>query len=924
MEFYNIIGIVVLLSIVVLVRWRNRGVQPRIASINKTFGSEDDEAATMNDTGMAGIEQRLDQLDTRLREFELWATQVHGYQAPVLPAPPAQQGSVSEQPGQVPDAAQQTGTASLAAVTFQQAPVANGQVQSVTPDTSTNDGSIADVEPPEANAPLTPITAPDRQVTLPAIRWSFSDFEQLLSGRGLAWIGGLAILIGALFFLGLAFTREWIGPASRVTIGLVAGGLLFTGGAWFFERREALFGHVLVAVGLGTISLSLVAATRLYELVPVEAGLVAALLIAIAAGMIAIRANTQVVAGYGLVTALAAPPLLGADPTLATIGFLAAALIGTTLISLYRSWGWLSGIAFLLSAPQLWVWLDGGAPLAVGMGALAGFGILNLIAAGGEEFRTRRQELGPTSATLLLGNAAFLVAAGFALLQFHDAEAGRGLFLVVTAFTHALIGGYFLYKEGDRHPFGLLAFGTGIAALTMAIPIQLGGPVVAIAWAAKAAALAWVYARRNHIYSGAVAAILGSLSVGHLLAFEYPVSRLGSDLESTVPFWSAAGGTLGFILLALAVAGYFVRPRAVRIVLTNIGFMLAIYALPFETSGLALLAGWAMLFVLAIAVDRSAGRPALSLPDIGALRGLLVPGVISGALALAHVLAVELPPDKIGDLPVTPFVDGRTAAAGILIAAGLLGGLLAGSLPARRISVIAAFAIAGYLMPFELPAAAVVVAWSLLALALCVIGRRDQAGADAYLGAGAALIGAALLVVFGVVAPPERLFVDATAAINHPPFWSGATAALGAIIVVLVVAFRMYRSQRQARHAAVLAGVLLVYLLSVEVVDMFQGRVGGGTALESLQKQAQVALSILWAALGGGTFVAGVTRWNAALRVFGLALLALATTKVFLYDLASLDATYKVLSFVGLGILLLASSYTYQRLKPQIAGPNEH
>ena len=44
---------------------------------------------------------------------------------------------------------------------------------------------------------------------------------------------------------------------------------------------------------------------------------------------------------------------------------------------------------------------------------------------------------------------------------------------------------------------------------------------------------------------------------------------------------------------------------------------------------------------------------------------------------------------------------------------------------------------------------------------------------------------------------------------------------------------------------------------------------------------------------------------------------ALATTKVFLYDLASLDATYKVASFIGLGVLLLASSYVYQRLKPQ-------
>ena len=52
----------------------------------------------------------------------------------------------------------------------------------------------------------------------------------------------------------------------------------------------------------------------------------------------------------------------------------------------------------------------------------------------------------------------------------------------------------------------------------------------------------------------------------------------------------------------------------------------------------------------------------------------------------------------------------------------------------------------------------------------------------------------------------------------------------------------------------------------------------------------------------------------APLRWFGLGLLALATAKVFLYDLASLDAVYRVMSFIVLGILLLLSAYAYRRL----------
>jgi uncharacterized membrane protein len=115
----------------------------------------------------------------------------------------------------------------------------------------------------------------------------------------------------------------------------------------------------------------------------------------------------------------------------------------------------------------------------------------------------------------------------------------------------------------------------------------------------------------------------------------------------------------------------------------------------------------------------------------------------------------------------------------------------------------------------------------------------------------------------------------------------------------------------------VLLGATLVYLLSVGVVDEFQRRVGGEVPLATLWKGAQVALSILWAGLGGAAFVGGAVRRLTPLRLGGLGLLVLATVKVFLVDLASLDATYRVPSFIVLGLFLLASSYVYQRLRPQ-------
>lgn len=718
----------------------------------------------MDDAYTNQIERRLDDLDRRLQQIEQLLKQRPS------PEPPAPLKAVPAGPPSLP-----LFESVSRPVTPQPAPVAAAPAQTA----------------PTAPSPAVP-TGP----ALPA--WSFDDLERLLSGRGLAWAGGLAILLGAVFFLGLAFTRGWIGPGARVGIGLLAGAALTLGGAWFFERRERLFGHVLVAVGIGVMGLSLFAATRLYSLLPIPAGLLLSLVLALAAAAIAVRADAQVVAGYGIVAALAAPPLFGAAPDLLTIAFLATLLVGTTAIALLRSWSWLPAAAFFLAAPQLASWLLDGPSLVVGMAALAGFWTLNAVAAGGEEFRRRRRMLSPTSASIMLANAALVVWLGLALLDQAGVANGRGPFLLVVAAAHWLLGGYFLWRDGDTHPFGLLAAGTGVAALTMAVPIQLGARLVPIAWAAEAVALAWIYDRRAHGYSGAVALILATLTFAHIALDEYPFYDIGTPPAGAVPYVNAQGGTLAFVLLALLAAAALVRARHVR-------------------------------------------------------RGLAVAG------------------------------------------AGLV----------------------AYTAPFELRPAVVVVLWSALALALVALARRDRPGEWLYARAAGLLMLLALLLVTGEVAPTERLAVRSSFEINHPLLWSGATAALGAMAAMLAASALLYRGHPAARWLAVGAGALLVYLLSIGVVDEFQRYVRDETSALVLGRQAQVAVSILWAAIGGAAFVAGVVRWRATLRGFGLGLLALATIKVFFYDLAALDATYKVASFIGLGILLLISSFAYQRLRPR-------
>jgi len=91
--------------------------------------------------------------------------------------------------------------------------------------------------------------------------WSRSALEAWLEGRMLAVVGGVALLLGAVFFLSLAFSRGWITEPMRVLVGLAAGAVLLILGELSFTRLRGIIGHVLVAVGLATISLALFAAT---------------------------------------------------------------------------------------------------------------------------------------------------------------------------------------------------------------------------------------------------------------------------------------------------------------------------------------------------------------------------------------------------------------------------------------------------------------------------------------------------------------------------------------------------------------------------------------------------------------------------------------------------------------------------------------
>jgi hypothetical protein len=218
-----------------------------------------------------------------------------------------------------------------------------------------------------------------------------------------------------------------------------------------------------------------------------------------------------------------------------------------------------------------------------------------------------------------------------------------------------------------------------------------------------------------------------------------------------------------------------------------------------------------------------------------------------------------------------------------------------------------------YLTAIALDGIALPLAWAAEAGALAQIAHRskDRVASVGALGF-AALAGAHATLI---EAPPRALVYG----VDH------LAAAAGVVVVVSAVTLRMAQlgtgggeRQRLALHAS--GALTALYAASIAIVTAFQpGTPGAELSIFDIgtRQQGQVLLSAMWAVVGVSALLVGLRRDVRGVRLGALALLMVTVGKVFLYDLATLTSVYRVASFVGLGLLLLAGAFSWQRMRPR-------
>ncbi|HEX6782132.1 MAG TPA: DUF2339 domain-containing protein [Solirubrobacterales bacterium] len=385
------------------------------------------------------------------------------------------------------------------------------------------------------------------------------EFERLFGGRVLAWIGGLATLLGVIFLMRSAVDSSWFTEEVR-TLMAGFGSLLLLGiGLWLHERRGQLeVARIAVAVAIPGLYATTVVASQVYELISPVIGLEAAALIGVLGVFIAVRWSSMLVASVGMLGALAAPMLVGTETDGGMIAFVAMALAASVGVLLWQRWNWLALGAFAVSAPQLIAWIaDSGfivlfegernptEPVLLVLAVLVGFWALYAAAAFGYELRSRGEGRLPVSSWLLLLSSSVLIVGAGCVVIGGDSNLALDAWIFGFAIAHLLLGGAAI-RFGVHREIGSLLIGGGIGLATFGLANAFDGPTLVAAWSAASAALAFLAIRVDRAYSSALSdaerlqiASLGflGLAIVHMLVVEAPPIAIAegvADLGASV------------------------------------------------------------------------------------------------------------------------------------------------------------------------------------------------------------------------------------------------------------------------------------------------------------------------------------------------------------------------------------------------------
>lgn len=797
-----------------------------------------------------------------------------------------------------------------------------------------------------------------------------SGLEQLVGARLYAALGAIVVTVGAGMFLKLAVDHGWfnVSPTTRCSLAAGFGALLAMLGEVLRRRLNTIATASLSAAGLGTIYASAWAAFGMYRLVSPGAAFVMLAAISVLGVLLALRAGLVSLALLSIggayiamlvVPAGTAPYWMSPMYLLAILGlglWLSAArpspfrLVRPLVLAGTGGLGAAVTLGLLRDAPMIGLTFLGMVWLLVHIELY--IGSRRLPAAVGE-LRTSLHRSSFASirpVTWSFAATAWSVGLGVLLARLSSSPIPIDEWVIPAAgflgtFVGSLLFAAHLRVLRDTPATDSERLGAGLlmqsgALLIGTVALAFAGWAEVVAWLAMglAAAVAgrWMRSRALAVYG----MIPLTISVARLITYDLFVSGITANGVDVVGLyltrWSVlmAGAAIAWLISGLLLragasgkdqASGERRWRDIGAAMIGIGVCLfGVAAISPQSAASSLALVVVMISVSTMLTGRAIRSVALG--SAGALGLCLVTGLLSIAQS------------------VWPYPFSRsTAFAGLLftpwsvpmvvtglawcgVAWGLrplpevfpgAARLSSNTDPRRSIALALGLLTPLWMLVVEgVSMTSLCLVWTLAAL---LIGLAHRLRPTLSLRTIATIAMGGALVVWMVKFPAERLGgrIDGGALLMHP------SVLLAVFLVASMSALaRLWSRWSTNRDSAgllrapdrafilihVVAAVLLGFLSStIEVRRDAMILLDDATA-------RQAAVSIWWGLFAAGLLAVGFVRRVPLVRHAGLGLLGIATIKAALLDLQLVGAEWRALTFLGLGMLMLAVAVVYARM----------
>jgi uncharacterized membrane protein len=773
-------------------------------------------------------------------------------------------------------------------------------------------------------------------------------FEERIGTRWVVWIGGLALALGGFFMVRYSIEAGLLGPGVRTLLGGAFALALLAAGEWARRREDlstiealpmANIPAILTAAGTSVAFATVYAAYALYGfLAPATAFILLGL---VALGTLAAALlHGPALAGLGVAAAFVTPILVSSTkPDLwalyVYLAIVTAAALGLARIRLWR-WLAITTIVFAL------LWLlpclhDPSVVAPYAFHVMSGFILAALLVVCGFMFGPPLDDgqIEPISSVSL---SAYLLGATVVVLSSYHADAAMIVFAILVAATLVVawrapaatgaigaasvlvfivfaewavrgnpdvlvlpggplpgIGGPAITDEPvSLHLVTAAIFAVGFGAAGFFAQGRSISAIIPVVWSAAAgftplALLVALYARIAHLDRSIPFAILAILLAGAYGAATEILSKRDSRPGLAISIALFATGTLGALALALT---------------------------------FALEKGW---LTIALAL-MSMGTAWISMQrPIPFLRALCA--ILAGIVVLRIGYEPRIVGDAVGTTPVFNWLlwgygipalsfwigsmflrrRGDDAALRTVESAAILFTVLLAFMEIRH--AINGGDVYRYTTGLTEVALQVCVALA-MAIGLERLRIRNQSIIHN--------IGAMLLTVYAGLATIFGLML-----LENPMFWPTyvgggfinlillgyAFPALLALLLSYAVAGR-----RHAAYANTIAGFALVLALTYVTFEIRRLYHGPVMSRGETSGAEQYTYSIAWLAFGVALLGIGIAVNSQRARLASAVVIALTILKAFLIDMSTLTGIYRALSFMCLGLVLVAIGWLYQRI----------